>query len=246
MNTFEERAVWLMGQLLRDFPEWKIDDAAADAGNAGQESGIQMVEEVGALHGGWGIYQWTGPRRSSFFDYAGRMHKDPNALQTGYDFHVQELKGAYASTVQVVAGATGLPDKTMVFEHEYEGAGIPDMPSRIRFAQRAKAAWLAATMPAALTPPEAPPPTQETEMNTTVPSAPVAPAAPRPMSFLDPVRNFLDMADTKIDQIVPQIDFVVQIPFFGQIVAPYVKYVDEFKSIFDAIRKQIDQLDPPA
>jgi hypothetical protein len=89
-------------------------------------------------------------------------------------------------------------------------------------------------------------------MNTAVlpgsaPAVTPAPApAPRPMSFLDPVRNFLDMADTKIDQLVPQIDFVVQIPFIGQIVAPYVKYVDEFKSIFDAIRKQIDQLDPPS
>lgn len=145
MATFEDRAVWLMEKLLPDFPAWGIDDAAADAGNAGGESEILMVQEAGMSppNGGFGFYQWTGARRTAFESYCARTKRDPNSMQSGYDFHFVELKGTYANVIGLVAAAPDLNAKTLAFEQHYEMAGIPRMGARDQFAARAKAAYVA-------------------------------------------------------------------------------------------------------
>jgi|SRR5579864_5396685 len=144
-GTYEDRAIWLVDKLLADFPEWQLDDACADAGNLGAESEIQMIQEGGQTppNGGFGLPQWTGPRRQQFESYCSRTGRNPSSMTSGYDFHFVELKGTYAKVVGEVAAATSLPAKVAAFEQHYEMAGVVRMDARNQFAQRAKAAYLA-------------------------------------------------------------------------------------------------------
>src|SRR5579859_3471076 len=99
MSTYEQRAVWLMKKLLADFPEWGPEDAAACVGNGGAESNLQAVQEAHPIsgRGGFGWFQWTGPRRNAFEAYCQRSGKNMYADETNYDYLFVELKGAYSS-----------------------------------------------------------------------------------------------------------------------------------------------------
>lgn len=156
-GTFEDRAVWLIGKLLPDFPQWTYLDACACAGNFGRESGIQMIQEGGQTppNGGWGFAQWTGPRRRAFETYCARSGRSPSAMSTGYAYTFVELKGEFAKVVDLVAAAPSLEAKVAAFEQHYEMAGVVAMADRLAFAVRAQKAWDARG-------PEIPPPVTPT------------------------------------------------------------------------------------
>ena len=64
---FREMAPRLMRLLIEDF-NLTVTDAAAIMGNGGHESlGFTKLQEmkptVKGSRGGWGLMQWTGPRR---------------------------------------------------------------------------------------------------------------------------------------------------------------------------------------
>jgi hypothetical protein len=173
-GSFEDRAVWLIEKLLPDFsPTWNSLDAYAVAGNLGEESGIQMIQEVGQTppHGGFGLPQWTGPRRTQFTTYCANTGRSPTAMRSGYDFLFVELKGTYAKVVSLVAAAPTLSDKVAAFEKHYEMAGVTRMADRLQYALRAQKAWENAHR--AVQPPP-PPPVQP-------PPAPKPPPAPPPV-----------------------------------------------------------------
>ena len=157
-GTFEDRAIWLIGKLLPDFPKWGPMDAYACAGNLGRESDIQMIQEGGQKppNGGWGLAQWTGPRRTQFMDYCKRSGKDPNAMSSGYAFLFVELTGPFANVIDLVAAAPDLPSKVAAFEQHYEMAGVVAEGDRLAFATRAQNAWVSRPVPVKPTP--APPP----------------------------------------------------------------------------------------
>jgi hypothetical protein len=167
MATFEDRACWLVEKLLQDFPSWDIDCACADAGNAGRESQIAMVQQGGTsgTAGGYGPWQWTGPRHVQYLAYCARTGKDPASFAAAYAFHVVELRGLdvklgvgdYRIVVTEVAAAKTLADKVAAFEKHYEMAGIVAEGDRLAYAQRAKAAWLANHPAAALPAPSVTP-----------------------------------------------------------------------------------------
>ena len=163
-GTYEDRAVWLIGKLLPDFPKWTALDAFACAGNLGGESLIQMVQEAGQTppNGGWGLAQWTGARRVQFDDYCARTQRDTNAMRSGYDFLFVELRGAFARVIDQVAAAPDLAAKVLAFEQHFEMAGIPRIGDRLTLALRAQKAWEArAPLPViAPPPPGQPAPTQ--------------------------------------------------------------------------------------
>lgn len=146
IEYFKPRAVWLMSMLMRDFPTWGIMDAAADAGNAGHESGgFSQLQElkptVAGSRGGFGWYQWTGPRRVEYEGYCTRNGYNPRADLSNYKFHFLELKGPEAKTVEAVARAHSLDDKVRAFEQSYERAGVKHYESRIAWAKIALEAW---------------------------------------------------------------------------------------------------------
>jgi hypothetical protein len=177
-GTYEDRAVWLISKLLPDFPQWGPLDAYAVAGNLGGESVIQMIQEGGQTppHGGFGLAQWTGPRRTQFTSYCARTGRSPTAMRSGYDFLFTELKGAYAKVVSQVAVAPDLAAKVLAFEQHYEMAGVPRIGDRLLYAHRAQKAW-ESHAPAVPTPtPSVPTPPAPTQPPVIIPP----PATPSP------------------------------------------------------------------
>lgn len=232
-STLDNRMVWLMGLLLKDFPQWGVDDAAADAGNAAGESLIQMVQEAGHTPpaGGWGLYQWTGARRTEFMNYCARAKRDPNAMESGYAFHFVELKGTFLRVVSEVAAAGTISDKVLAFEQHYEMAGIPRIGSRLVFANRAKAAWMAQA------PVQAPMPTPAPPVATPAPTPVKPPAVATGKPGNQTMANPLDAIRDMIDKVRAEVDSVAKLPWIGTMVAPVANIIDQIASI-------IDQIDP--
>lgn len=146
IEYFKPRAVWLMAMLMKDFPKWGITDAAADAGNAGHESaGFTLLQEIKPVvpgsRGGYGWYQWTGPRRLEYEAYCTRNNFDPSADLSNYKFHFLELKGSESRAIEAVASANSLADKVRAFEDAYERAGVKNYASRNEWAKIALEAW---------------------------------------------------------------------------------------------------------
>lgn len=148
MAYFEDNVVWMMDCLMADFDLGKLD-AAAVFGNAGAESGgFKSLQELKPLvpgsRGGFGIMQWTGPRRRAYEAYCKKHGKDPAAMQTNYDFLFVELKGPEGRVLPKLKAAKTLDEKTEVFMKTFLRPGIPHLESRKRWALKALHAYEAA------------------------------------------------------------------------------------------------------
>lgn len=150
MALFEDKAPKIMADLLKDFPEWGPEDAAADLGNAGHECAgfTDLIEFDGkdGGRGGVGWYQWTGPRRRAYEAYCNRNGLDKFSDTANYAFHFVELKGLLdgydeSRTINAVKTAVGLEAKTIAFEKAYERAGVKHYDRRYAYAKRALDAW---------------------------------------------------------------------------------------------------------
>lgn len=254
-GTFEERAVWWIAKLLADFPAWNYLDAAADCGNLGRESSIQMIQEgrttAGGwpgpnVAGGWGPPQWTGPRRVAFSNYCLRSKRDPNALSTGYAYHFVELKGEFANVIPLVAAAPDLPGKVAAFEQHYEMAGVVAMADRLAFAVRAQRAWeahLAASPVPTTAPPPPPPPAKP---------APTEgrPPMPTPTTTAAPAGSGISLTTIKrmLDNIDDEIDAFRDFPIVGSLASSIALILDPVRKavdggVIDTLRKSVDQID---
>jgi hypothetical protein len=163
IKTFEAKAPWLMAKLMAEFP-WDVLDAAACVGNGGAESGgFTAFQEknptVKGSAGGWGWFQWTGPRRRAFMAYCKQHGLDPKSDEAQWQFLRLELKGPESKTIAAVKAAPTLEKKVIAFELNFERAGIKHYPSRIRWAERALAAYKArGPVPKPQPEPDRPPP----------------------------------------------------------------------------------------
>jgi hypothetical protein len=141
-----------MAKFMEDF-DASLDDAAAVFGNFGHESlGLTALQEISPTvkgsAGGWGWAQWTGPRRRAFLAYCTRNGKDPASDSANYAYVFVELSGAskrwdYRYAVTRLKAAKSLLAKVKAFELAYEGAGVKHYDSRLRWAEIARAAYLA-------------------------------------------------------------------------------------------------------
>jgi hypothetical protein len=86
---------------------------------------------------GLGLAQWIGSRRTAAYALAARMKTAPTNLMLQLQYAWQELTGPYRSTLSQIQGARSPAQAAQLFEQGYEGAGIPSMANRIRYAQEA-------------------------------------------------------------------------------------------------------------
>ena len=145
MAKFDDIAPWAMRMLIQDFG-FSVADAAAIMGNAGHESGglVKMQEikpVVAGSRGGYGWFQWTGPRRRAFEAYCKRNGYDPASNNANYKFLFIELKSTEKKAVNATKKAVGLYNKVKAFELNFERAGVKHYDSRLKWAQRALAAY---------------------------------------------------------------------------------------------------------
>lgn len=147
-DFFNKWAPWMMEKLQADF-KISLESSAAIIGNAGFESGgFQSLQEkkpmVKGSAGGFGIMQWTGPRRRLYEAYCYRNNLDPRDMETNYKFLFVELigsEGKGGKVLQRVEAARTLTDKTEVFMKEFLRPGIPHLDQRIVWAKKALSAW---------------------------------------------------------------------------------------------------------
>lgn len=156
-TKFEKDAPWLMGKLIEDFG-FTVLDAAAIAGNAGHESaGFTALQEikptVPGSRGGYGWFQWTGPRRREFEAYLKRNGLDGRTREANYAWLFNELKGSEKGAVAKTKAAKTLADKVVAFELAYERAGVKHYPSRVQWAEKALASYKAPAAPVEVVPP---------------------------------------------------------------------------------------------
>lgn len=146
-NFFDKWAVVFIKNLIRDF-NLDEDSAIAIIGNAGHESGgFKSLQEIKPLvpgsKGGYGIMQWTGPRRREYEAYCKRNKFNPADMETNYKFLFVELKGPEGRVLSKLRAAKSLEDKVEIFSKGFLRPGIPHMESRQEWAKRARAAWRA-------------------------------------------------------------------------------------------------------
>jgi hypothetical protein len=144
---FSEHVPRYMRKLMQDFG-LTLDDAAAVFGNAGHESlGFTAMQEfkpvVAGSRGGWGMFQWTGPRRRAFEAYCERNKLDIKSLDVQYAWLFNELKGPEKGAIVKLKKAVGLDAKVMAFEKGFLRAGVKHYEARKKWARIALAAYAA-------------------------------------------------------------------------------------------------------
>jgi hypothetical protein len=138
ISNLKDKASGLMDFLMND-PDLQLSKTAAAAvtGNLAHESGLQAnINEknplVAGSRGGFGLAQWTGPRRKQLEAYAASKGMDVGSEDLQRDFLKHELLTTHKGALTAVKKAGSVEDATIAFEKHYEGAGIKHLDSRIQ------------------------------------------------------------------------------------------------------------------
>jgi tail lysozyme len=146
LKVFAAKAPVVMRKLISDFGFTDFQ-AGGILGNLGQESGgftqLQEIHPVGGGKGGFGWFQWTGPRRTAFENFCTQSRLDPTSDDANYGFLKVELGTSpqFKNSVTALKATTTLAAATQSFEETYEIAGVVALDKRIVWAQRAMAAF---------------------------------------------------------------------------------------------------------
>jgi hypothetical protein len=105
--------------------------AAGIVGNLEQEDPGLIPTRKQTNGPAMGIAQWEPPRWAQLKAYEGT---NALTLQGQLDFIWHELQTTEAAAYSAVKGCTTVSCATQKFEAKYEGAGKPNMPARIAFA----------------------------------------------------------------------------------------------------------------
>lgn len=159
-NPFVSECARLGPRLMRDLGLTELQ-AAGLLGNLGHESGgFQTLQErrpvVRGSRGGWGLAQWTGPRRRAMEAWCRAHGLDPADPEANYGYLCAELRGSEAGALVALKRTATLESATETFCTLFERPGIVALDSRLVWARRALGAVRAGlTTDAAVT---APPP----------------------------------------------------------------------------------------
>lgn len=131
----------LMNDLARDFG-LQGHQAAGIVGNFAVETGNfnhqqELNPTVAGSRGGYGMAQWTGPRRRQLESYAADRGMDVSSYEAQYAFLSHELNGEYASVVRQMQNAGSVEESTRIFMEQFERPGIPHFDKRLAYAMGA-------------------------------------------------------------------------------------------------------------
>lgn len=131
----------LVSDLMRDL-NLTQEQAAGVVGNLAHETGgFKHMQEIAPVvpgsRGGFGIAQWTGPRRKAFEAWAAENGLDPNSYEANYGFLQHELKNTPEGAVLgPLSQAQTAEEAARVFSDQFLRPGIPAMGSRLAFANQ--------------------------------------------------------------------------------------------------------------
>jgi tail lysozyme len=118
--------------------------AAGVVGNLEQESGLSAAKPGG------GLAQWIGSRWPALVQWDQARGLDPSSATGQLEYLVNDLQTSYHWLVQEMDTAPDPGTAAVEFEQQYEGAGTPDMPNRILYAEQALTAAASTTVPVSL------------------------------------------------------------------------------------------------
>lgn len=115
--------------------------AFALAGNMAVESGFDPgINEIAPLvpgsRGGFGLSQWTGPRRRSLEAYAQSRGADVSDPELQLDFLVHELNTTESRARDAIYGAQDLAQAARLVSERFLRPGIPHLDRRIEETMR--------------------------------------------------------------------------------------------------------------
>lgn len=120
-----------------------LSDAAAKGiiANMIAESGLETgINEISPLvpgsRGGYGLIQWTGPRRVDLENAARSRGVSPSNLDFQLDFLVEELRGPERSSYNSLLGTNDPIQAARIFSEQNLRPGIPRLDKRLAEARR--------------------------------------------------------------------------------------------------------------
>lgn len=157
-ESFSPRCARIGPILMRDLGLTEFQ-AAGLLGNLGHETGgFRHLQEIAPAipgsRGGWGIAQWTGPRRVAMEAWAEARGLDPASEAANLGFLHAELTTSEAGALAALKRAATLEEATEVFCRRFERPGIVALPDRLAWARRALTAIRRATGPTSCTLPK--------------------------------------------------------------------------------------------
>ena len=131
-------------RLMRDLGLTDLQ-AAGLLGNLGHESGgFRQLQEVAPAvagsRGGWGLAQWTGPRRVAMEAWCRAQALDPASLDAQYRYLCVELRTTEAAALAALRQAPTLEAATETVCRHFERPGVIASASRLAWARRALSA----------------------------------------------------------------------------------------------------------
>lgn len=128
----------LAGLVQRGVP---LPVAQGIVANMVAESGLNPdINEIAPLvpgsRGGYGLNQWTGPRRRQFEAYAAERGVPASDLDTQLDFTLWELQNTERRAWDALQGVNDPITAARIYSEQFLRPGIPNMDKRLREAAR--------------------------------------------------------------------------------------------------------------
>lgn len=107
--------------------------------NMKAESNLQPgINEISPVvpgsRGGFGLNQWTGPRRVAYEQFAAERGKPLDDLQTQLDFTMFELQGPERAAYAALQGVQDPLEAARIYSEQFLRPGIPNMGKRLAYA----------------------------------------------------------------------------------------------------------------
>jgi len=131
----------LQADLMRDY-QLAPHQAAGIVGNLAHETGgFKHFQELRPIvpgsRGGFGIAQWTGPRRRAMEGWSSQKGLDPRTYQANYGFLRHELDNTpEGSVLGLIRKAPNVASATKAFSDKFLRPGIVGMKSRMNWAMK--------------------------------------------------------------------------------------------------------------
>lgn len=128
----------LAGLVQRGVP---LPVAQGMVANMIAESGLKTdINEIAPLvpgsRGGYGLNQWTGPRRRQFEAFAAERGVPVSDLNTQLDFTLWELQNTERNAWNALQGVNDPVEAARIYSDKFLRPGIPHMDKRLREAAR--------------------------------------------------------------------------------------------------------------
>lgn len=133
-----EPSVILSGLMRRGIPQHIAQGIVANMmAESRLDPGINEENPlVEGSRGGFGLNQWTGPRRRQFEQFAQSQGRDLADPEVQLDFTLWELQNTERAAMQSLQGAETAEDAARIYSNKFLRPGIPHMDRRVSYANQ--------------------------------------------------------------------------------------------------------------